>query len=398
MMTLTCVFGSPHPPDGSSTHGALHAVQPSQFSQFTAPALELIDASLQLWYRCPQWLQTQAYTDNAPAASGRFAAGYQSCPPEIKSSGTLDNTASLSLMMHQGAHDLHIAMHHESLIGSVSVDPHSAVMVHRVWHLASLPQHLTVTLKLTWETIVEMESLEQSNYDGQTDRGCDWMRSVRHDQTDSGYPDDDPFRDVKALNGLQASVAAFDIFGVSWHSNVHRHLEVVLLLTHEGIVGQGEVEALVCIHSVERRPFVLLVRLPLYALVVWIQELMKHLILLQVSASSSDWTNRILGYDGLRLQSHFQSNALIVILSACSINLSYARAPRLTTPVFIPRHTAQIVLDLDKETSGCVNALRLNVTLPYMDDCVFLYWFDLRYGEPKTFPRPNNLLPEKFEE
>lgn len=52
--------------------------------------------------------------------------------------------------MHKGSHDLHIAVDNQGLIRPVRVDAHSAVMIHRVWHLPSLPQHFTVTLKLTW--------------------------------------------------------------------------------------------------------------------------------------------------------------------------------------------------------------------------------------------------------
>lgn len=35
-------------PDGASAHGALHAVQATQLGQFAAPALQLVDASLQV--------------------------------------------------------------------------------------------------------------------------------------------------------------------------------------------------------------------------------------------------------------------------------------------------------------------------------------------------------------
>lgn len=52
--------------------------------------------------------------------------------------------------MHKGSHDLHIAVDNQGLVRPVRVDAHSAVMIHRVWHLPSLPQHFTVTLKLTW--------------------------------------------------------------------------------------------------------------------------------------------------------------------------------------------------------------------------------------------------------
>ncbi len=36
----------------------------------------------QKWHQCPLRLQTQAYTDNAPALFGKSASGYQWCPPE----------------------------------------------------------------------------------------------------------------------------------------------------------------------------------------------------------------------------------------------------------------------------------------------------------------------------
>lgn len=50
----------------------------------------------------------------------------------------------------QGAHDLQVAMDDEGLIGAVSVDTDSTVMVHGVWQLPTLPQHLVVTFKLAW--------------------------------------------------------------------------------------------------------------------------------------------------------------------------------------------------------------------------------------------------------
>lgn len=51
--------------------------------------------------------------------------------------------------VHKGTHDFHIAVYNQSLIRPVRIDAHPAVMVHRVLHLPSLPQHFTVTLKLT---------------------------------------------------------------------------------------------------------------------------------------------------------------------------------------------------------------------------------------------------------
>lgn len=56
---------------------------------------------------------------------------------------------------------------------------------------------------------------------------------------------------VKALDWLQP-LAGLHIFGISGHSDVHRDLEVILLLTHERIVGQREVETFICVHSVGR--------------------------------------------------------------------------------------------------------------------------------------------------
>lgn len=50
--------------------------------------------------------------------------------------------------VNQGAHNLHVAMDNEGLVWPVGVDAHSPVVVDRVWQLASLPQHLVVTLKL----------------------------------------------------------------------------------------------------------------------------------------------------------------------------------------------------------------------------------------------------------
>lgn len=40
--------GSPPSPDCPAAHGALHAVQTTQLGQFAAPALQLVDASLQV--------------------------------------------------------------------------------------------------------------------------------------------------------------------------------------------------------------------------------------------------------------------------------------------------------------------------------------------------------------
>lgn len=57
--------------------------------------------------------------------------------------------------------------------------------------------------------------------------------------------------EIEAFDGLQA-LACLDVLGISRHADVHRDLEVVLLLANEGIVGQGEVEALVSIHAIGR--------------------------------------------------------------------------------------------------------------------------------------------------
>jgi len=54
---------------------------------------------------------------------------------------------------------------------------------------------------------------------------------------------------VEAVDGLQA-LAGLDVLGVPQHTDVHSDLEVVLLLAHEGVVGQGEVETLVGVHAV----------------------------------------------------------------------------------------------------------------------------------------------------
>lgn len=41
-----------------------------------------------------------------------------------------------------------------------------------------------------------------------TETGCDWRRSVRHDQTDSGYPNDDPLGDLsRHREGLTVTVS-----------------------------------------------------------------------------------------------------------------------------------------------------------------------------------------------
>lgn len=50
--------------------------------------------------------------------------------------------------VNQGAHDLQVAMDNKGLVWPVGVDADSPVVVHRVWQLAALPQHLVVTFKL----------------------------------------------------------------------------------------------------------------------------------------------------------------------------------------------------------------------------------------------------------
>lgn len=52
--------------------------------------------------------------------------------------------------VHQGAHDLQVAVDDQGLVRPVGVDADSAVVVHRVGQLAALPQHLVVTFKLAW--------------------------------------------------------------------------------------------------------------------------------------------------------------------------------------------------------------------------------------------------------
>lgn len=51
--------------------------------------------------------------------------------------------------MHEGAHDLEVAVDDHCFIGTVRVYAHPAVVIHRVRQLAPLPQHLAVTLKLS---------------------------------------------------------------------------------------------------------------------------------------------------------------------------------------------------------------------------------------------------------
>lgn len=52
--------------------------------------------------------------------------------------------------VHERAHDLDVAMHHQRLIRPVRVNAHTAMVEDRVRHLRPLPQHLAVTLKLAW--------------------------------------------------------------------------------------------------------------------------------------------------------------------------------------------------------------------------------------------------------
>lgn len=57
--------------------------------------------------------------------------------------------------------------------------------------------------------------------------------------------------EIETFDGLQA-VAGLDVLGISQHANVDRDLEMVLLLADKGIIGQGEVEALVGVDTVGR--------------------------------------------------------------------------------------------------------------------------------------------------
>lgn len=57
--------------------------------------------------------------------------------------------------------------------------------------------------------------------------------------------------EIEALDGLQA-IAGLDVLGIAQHADVDGDLEVILLLADKGVVGQGEVEALVGVHAVCR--------------------------------------------------------------------------------------------------------------------------------------------------
>lgn len=54
---------------------------------------------------------------------------------------------------------------------------------------------------------------------------------------------------VEAVKGLEA-FGSLDVLGLAQHANVHSHLEVVLLLAHEGIVTHRKVETFVGVHTV----------------------------------------------------------------------------------------------------------------------------------------------------
>lgn len=52
--------------------------------------------------------------------------------------------------VYQGTHDFQVAVDNKGLVWPVCVDAHPAVVVHRIWQLTTLPQHLVVAFKLTW--------------------------------------------------------------------------------------------------------------------------------------------------------------------------------------------------------------------------------------------------------
>lgn len=54
---------------------------------------------------------------------------------------------------------------------------------------------------------------------------------------------------VEAVEGLEA-FGRLDVLGLAQHADVHGHLEVVLLLTHEGVITHRKVETLVGVHTV----------------------------------------------------------------------------------------------------------------------------------------------------
>lgn len=57
--------------------------------------------------------------------------------------------------------------------------------------------------------------------------------------------------EIEALDGLQA-IAGLDVLGIAQHADVDGDLKVILLLADKGVVGQGEVEALVSVDAVGR--------------------------------------------------------------------------------------------------------------------------------------------------
>lgn len=52
--------------------------------------------------------------------------------------------------MHKGSHDFHITMDDQGFIRAVCIDANSAMMKNCVRELSTLPQYITVTLKLSW--------------------------------------------------------------------------------------------------------------------------------------------------------------------------------------------------------------------------------------------------------
>ena len=74
---------------------------------------------------------------------------------------------------------------------------------------------------------------------------------IRHSQIGSPLlPHLNPIEfEVEAVDRLEA-IAGLDVLGISQHAAVHGDLEVIFLLTYEGVVRQGEVKTFISVDAI----------------------------------------------------------------------------------------------------------------------------------------------------
>lgn len=91
----------------------------------------------------------------APPGHPRFSRVSQLSPPHGPAQSPEPRPHLLHVLLgpqvrgvHERAHDLDVAVHHQRLVRPVRVDAHTAMVEDRVGHLRPLPQHVAVTLKL----------------------------------------------------------------------------------------------------------------------------------------------------------------------------------------------------------------------------------------------------------